>query len=98
LWSGLSRQNVKQIYLPAIDSESHEKLIALYEQFPDMMRPMMGLHPCSVTENPQIELDMALCSFTKYRKDWVAVGEIGLDFHWDITHKDTTDICISERR
>jgi TatD DNase family protein len=81
------RQNVKQIYLPAIDSESHEKLIALYERFPDLMRPMMGLHPCSVTENPQVELDIAY-TLLQSRKDWVAVGEIGLDFHWDITHKE----------
>lgn len=81
-----SRQNVKQIYLPAIDSLSHEKLIALSDQYPDMMRPMMGLHPCSVTENSQIELDMAHAHLQN-RKDWVAVGEIGLDFYWDTTYK-----------
>lgn len=80
------RQNVKQLYLPAIDSQSHEKLIALSDQYPDMMRPMMGLHPCSVTENPQTELDFAHAHLQS-RKDWVAVGEIGLDFYWDTTYK-----------
>lgn len=80
------RQNVKHMYLPAIDSLSHEKLIALYEKYSDVMRPMMGLHPCSVTESPQAELDIAY-THLQSRKDWSAVGEIGLDFHWDTTHK-----------
>jgi TatD DNase family protein len=48
---------------------------------------MMGLHPCSIKENYKEELDIAL----KYLNDgneYYAIGEIGLDFHWDVSFKE----------
>jgi len=42
---------------------------------------MMGLHPCSVKENWESELAY-LHSLFASRKYW-AVGEIGIDLHWD---------------
>ena len=48
---------------------------------------MIGLHPCDVKEDYQKELDIVLQEL-KNRK-YVAVGEIGIDLHWD---KTTVDI------
>ena len=45
---------------------------------------MMGLHPCSVKENYQDELKVVEQHFEK--KSFVAVGETGLDFYWDLTY------------
>ena len=44
---------------------------------------MMGLHPCYVKENVQLELDHVKAWLDK--RPFVAVGEIGLDFYWDKT-------------
>jgi TatD DNase family protein len=75
---------VTRIFLPAIDSESHEQLIALVNQFPDNCFPMMGLHPCSVKqEDVQQELEQVY-SYLKSGK-FCAVGEIGIDLYWDKT-------------
>ncbi len=79
--SGISR-----FYLPAIDSSTLEDMLALEQLFPQECIPMMGLHPCSVNENLQQELDLIEEMLSK--RKFVAIGEIGLDFHWDLTHKD----------
>lgn len=49
---------VKLILLPAIDSKSHERQEALAASRPDLFRQMMGLHPTSVDENYEAELEI----------------------------------------
>jgi TatD DNase family protein len=46
----------------------------------------MGLHPCSVKENYLDEL--RVIEDNLLRRKFVAVGEIGLDFYWDISFKE----------
>ena len=78
---------IDKIFLPAIDSETHERVIALANrQSAISILPMIGLHPCSVKENFKVELKLVeqyLNSETKF----YAVGEIGLDYHWDLSFK-----------
>ncbi len=68
--------------LPAIDSTTHEAMMALEAADPGC-KAMMGLHPCSVTAEPEHELKIV----EDYLNQWsfIAVGEIGLDFYWDKT-------------
>ncbi len=73
---------VGQILLPAIDSETHAALVAMEEQFVQC-RAMMGVHPCSIKSNYKDELSIARDWWS--RRDFIAVGEIGLDFYWDKT-------------
>lgn len=73
---------VKQIFLPAIDSEHHRNLIALAHQYPAVFKPMMGLHPCSVKPDTyHKELDTAKQLLDA--EPCIAVGEIGIDLYWD---------------
>lgn len=76
---------VGQILLPAIDAETHAALVAMEEQF-SQCRAMMGVHPCSVKADYQKELSIAQDWWNK--RDFIAVGEIGLDFYWDKTFVD----------
>ena len=73
---------VNQFYLPAIDSATHDALITMETTFP-FCKAMMGVHPCSIKENYQEELAIAQQYWEK--RNFVAVGEIGLDFYWDRT-------------
>ena len=79
-------QGVERLLLPAIDSESHERLFALASEYPYLCRPMMGLHPTSVNENPRWREELVLVE--KYLAtppeglNFCAVGEIGLDYYW----------------
>lgn len=80
------RNNVKAFYLPNIDSESIERMHELESKYPDHCFSMMGLHPCSVKENVQEELD--LVEKWLRTRSYVAIGEIGIDLYWDKTFKE----------
>ena len=72
--------------LPAIDSESHERMFSLAHKYPETFRVMMGLHPTSVNDNPRWRDELAtverLLQSPPEGIRFVGVGEIGLDFYW----------------
>lgn len=74
-------EGVQQFYLPAIDSETHQAMIDLEARFPGKCIAMMGLHPCSVREDYKKEL--ATVEEWLGKRQFAAVGEIGLDYYWD---------------
>lgn len=74
-------EGVTQFLMPAIDSETHEHLFSVENQYPGKCLAMMGLHPCSVGNEYLQELTIVEDKLKK--RDFVAVGEIGLDFYWD---------------
>jgi len=77
------KQDIKYMLLPNINSKSVEPMLDLCEQFPNNCFPMMGLHPTSVKENYKEELKKVEEQFTQ--RDFIAVGEIGIDLYWDKT-------------
>ena len=74
---------VSKFYLPAIDSTAIADMLALEAKYPGVCIPMMGLHPCYVKENYKEELNIAEEWLNK--REFPAIGEIGLDFYWDKT-------------
>ena len=79
-------KGVVRLLLPAIDSESHERMLSLAETETELCSPMMGLHPTSVNENPRWREELALVE--RYVANppqgvkFCAIGEIGLDYYW----------------
>lgn len=72
---------VQRFFLPNIDSSSIKPLFDLTEAYPGHCFPMMGLHPCSVKEDFQEELNRILQVME--RKKVFAIGEVGIDLYWD---------------
>ncbi|MBR0224058.1 MAG: TatD family hydrolase [Bacteroidales bacterium] len=66
--------------MPGIDRSCHEAMLAVAAALPDFAFPCIGLHPTSVAENWQEELDFVKEHLSDRR--WYAVGEIGLDEYW----------------
>ncbi len=66
--------------LPGIDRSCHDALLAVADALPDFAFPCIGLHPTSVGENWQEELDFVKTHLADRR--WHAIGEIGLDAYW----------------
>lgn len=74
---------VTKLYLPNVDGESIQAMHELADAFPEHCFPMMGLHPCSVGEDPTAalaEVERLLRS-----RPYHGVGEIGIDLYWDKT-------------
>lgn len=90
-----AQQGIGRFYLPAIDSATHDAMIHLGDAYPDRCIPMMGLHPCSVKEDYQKEL--AIVEEWMNRRDFVAIGEIGLDFYWDKTFVQEQHIAFEQQ-
>ncbi|QCX54064.1 TatD family hydrolase [Elizabethkingia sp. JS20170427COW] len=83
-------QGVEKFFLPAIDSETHEKMLQLEAAYPNEMFAMMGLHPCSVQPDTW-EQELALVKSYLDKRSFCAIGEIGIDLYWD---KTTLDIQV----
>ena len=72
---------VSRFFIPAIDSSTSEAMFQLEKNNPKDVFLMMGLHPTSVNENYEEELEFV--------KKWIderpffAIGEIGIDLYWD---------------
>ena len=69
-----------------IDSSERERMFALCDAHPGVLYPMLGLYPGSVTVNWRDEID----ALTAWHADHetVAVGEIGLDYHYGAETKE----------
>ena len=87
--------SISRIMLPAIDSSSHGRLIALGQAHPAHCLPMMGLHPTSVNEiveaggSAQLQLELERVEFMLKNppvKRFYAVGEVGLDLYWSTVY------------
>lgn len=85
---------VGMVFLPAIDVKTSEAVLKLSQAYPGFAYPMIGLHPEEVKADwkeqlKKIEaiLDTHLTAVDglngiKYKSDYIAIGEIGLDFYW----------------
>lgn len=74
---------VSEVWLPNCDLASWSDLKKLRSDFPDFVLPMIGLHPTYVKENYVSELKALQEELENTQV--LAIGEIGLDYHWDTT-------------
>ena len=88
-------KGLEGILMPAIDSSTHAGMLRLEKKYPGFCLSMMGLHPCSVKENYKDELKMIEDHFAKQR--FIAVGETGLDFYWDLSFKEQQYIAFNRQ-
>ena len=78
-----TNNGVAKFYMPAIDMKYTASMQQLEEKYPGKCFAMAGLHPCSVKENNGEEINHVK-TLLEQRK-FCAIGEAGLDFHWDKT-------------
>ena len=75
---------VSRFFIPAIDSAYTQSMYDLEKSYPANIFLMMGLHPTHVKDNYLEELQHVAGELAK--RNFYAVGEIGIDLYWDKTH------------
>jgi len=78
---------VSHIFMPNIDSTTIMPLKQMCADYPGYCYPLMGLHPTSVNEYFQAELDVVYKELTNHKQQYIGIGEIGIDLYWDRTFK-----------
>lgn len=85
---------VGMVFLPAIDVKTSEAVLKLSHEYSGYAYPMVGLHPEEVKadwKEQLIKIEAILdehltavdgLNGIKYKSDYIAIGEIGLDFYW----------------
>ncbi|TKC07320.1 TatD family hydrolase [Pedobacter frigoris] len=74
---------VERLFLPNVDVASIARIEDLVSKYPNNCFAMAGLHPCDVKEDYELVLD-EICQSIVDRNIY-AIGEIGIDLHWDKT-------------
>lgn len=74
---------VERVYMPNVDVETIAAMLDCEEKYPGLCIPMMGLHPCDVKEDFREQL--VIMEDWLNKRQFAAVGEIGLDLYWDKT-------------
>ena len=101
---------VEAILVPGVDKTSVENVLAVCDRYPGYLFPALGLHPENVKEDWREQLasiKAAVDTFfastpytlhpTPGRSRLIAIGEIGLDYHWDVTFKEQQHEALREQ-
>lgn len=72
---------VEKVLLPNIDETSILNLKRTVDKYPSLFIPMMGLHPTSVSEDWENQLEIIYNELNS--SEYIAIGEIGIDLYWD---------------
>lgn len=72
---------VQKILLPNIDSSSIKRMMELSDNYSNVCFPMIGVHPTSVNEDFEEELEVV--EYWLSKRKFYGIGEIGIDLYWD---------------
>jgi TatD DNase family protein len=82
--------NVTRIIIPAIDAETTRQARALAARYPNMVYATAGIHPndtAACVDAASTRGIVGEIAALATESGIVAVGEIGLDYHWDTSPK-----------
>jgi TatD DNase family protein len=85
---------IKKIFMPNVDADTIDVMIDLETRFPNC-HAMMGLHPCHVNQDYRQALQLLEDWFAK--RDFVGIGETGIDLYWDKTFYDQQVISFNHQ-
>ena len=83
---------LSNILCVALDHETGMECLKLSQQFPIFV-PTIGIHPCERKSFSQIEkIEDAIKTYP-----FKAIGEIGLDYHWDASYADEQKVVLKSQ-
>ena len=89
--SAQRQAGVEAILGPGVDETNIDAVWQTCQKYPNYLYPAIGLHPENIREDWQTQLETirrALCIAHCQPGHYIAIGEIGLDYHFDTTYKE----------
>lgn len=86
---------VERLFLPNVDVASIAQIDQMVKKYPLNCFAMAGLHPCDVKEDYELVLDEICQSMVD--REVCAIGEIGIDLHWDKTTLEIQRMAFKEQ-
>jgi len=77
------KAGVSKIITPNIDSSSIKPMLDIADSYSDFCFPLIGIHPTSVKEDFEQELEVF--NYWLNKREFFGIGEIGIDLYWDKT-------------
>ena len=105
------QDGVECILVPGVDKTSVKDVLEVCDRYPEYLFPALGLHPENVKEDwreqlatikAAVDARMHLLStvnrqLSTVNSNLIAIGEIGLDYHWDTTFKEQQHEALREQ-
>ena len=104
------QDGVEAILVPGVDKTSVKDVLQVCNLYPDYLFPALGLHPENVQEDwreqlatikAAVDKSFASTPYTLHptlrHSRLIAIGEIGLDYHWDVTFKEQQHEALREQ-
>ena len=85
---------VECMLVPGVDASSIASIGRLADAYPDYLYPALGLHPENIGEDWQAQSEQIQSELFPPHRRYIAIGEIGLDYHWDTTYKEQQHIVL----
>ena len=73
---------IGKIFVPAINLQGMDNLMAVCHKYPGYAYPMIGLHPEEVKDDWQQVLAEMKHYLDHKEHGFIAIGEVGLDYYW----------------
>lgn len=87
------KAGLELLLLPAVNPQTLNDLLRVCDTWPDLCRPMIGLHPEDLAEDFHSQLAGLKSILDDDRKEggahrYIGIGETGLDLYWDKSRLD----------
>ncbi|MDA3929958.1 MAG: TatD family hydrolase [Prolixibacteraceae bacterium] len=86
---------IEKIVLPNIDSSTIKMMLETSKQFENICFPMIGLHPTSVKEDFEEELEVV--EYWLNKEKFYGIGEVGIDLYWDDTFRKEQELVFTRQ-
>lgn len=91
------QDGVEYILVPGVDKTSIQDVLQVCARYPHYLFPALGLHPENVQPDYQEQLQLlhdAISTCQSSAQPLIAIGEIGLDYHFDTTYKTEQQLAL----
>ena len=83
-----AEHGVEAMFVPGVNAKSIEGILDVCRKHKGLCYAALGFHPQEITPSWESEWEIIEEAIRKHSDELIAIGEIGLDYHYDPTYKE----------